>query len=73
MNSITIVLEPNTIKFLIGLYAIWSTVTICLFCDWYHEQTVLYPNIKIKMSVAEYINLTAWLVATLIFVIMWVI
>ena len=71
MNGITIYLEPNTVKFFLGLYACWTAVTVCLFCDWYRETTVLYPNIKIRMSIAEKINVWIWVIVTLFILLMW--
>lgn len=72
MDTINILIEPRTIKFFIGLYLTWTAVTVCIFCDWYREKAMMYPNIKIKMSIAENINIWLWVIVTLFTIFMWV-
>lgn len=66
-----IYIDVSTVKFLLGLYALWTAVSVCLFCDWFKETTMLYPNIKIRMSQGEKINLITWALVTVLILILW--
>lgn len=59
MNGITIYLEPNTVKFFLGLYACWTALTLCLFADWIHQGRTRLGYF-VAFSFVEKLNMHMW-------------
>lgn len=67
MNSLTIVIPPHWVTGFLGIYVVWTIITLFVFTDWFRENKDSYWYIG--MSLGEKMNYCLWFVFTIIFII----